>query len=66
MIKGILIYLLVGMCEAVVGLDGLIEEHILGFIGYSLFWLPMDLWFTIQVLLHPGEGILDEWGDYDD
>ena len=66
MIKGILFYLLVGMCEAAICLDGLIDEHILGFIGYSLFWLPMDLWFMIQVLLHPGEGTLDDWGDYDD
>ena len=32
-----------------IGLDGLIRcKHILGFIGYSLFWLPMDLWFMIQ------------------
>ena len=66
MIVCILFYLLIGMCEAAVGLDGLIEEHIVGFIGYTLFWLPMDLWFTIQVLMHPGEKILEEGGDYDD
>lgn len=66
MIVGLLFYLLVGMCEAAIGLDGLIEEHIVGFIVYTLFWLPMDLWFTLQVLMHPGEGILDEWGDCDD
>ena len=66
MIKWLLFYLLIGMCEASIGLDGLIDEYILGFIGYSLFWLPMDLWFTIQVLMHPGENILEEWGDYDD
>jgi len=66
MIKGILIYLLIGMCEAAVGLDGLIDGHILGFIGYTIFLLPTNIWFAIQVLLHPGEGILDEWGDYDD
>ena len=66
MIVGLLFYLLVGMCEATIGLDGLIDEHILGFIGYTLLWLPMDLWFTIQVLMHPGENILEEWGDYDD
>ena len=66
MIVGILFYLLVGMCEAAICLDGLIEGHIAVFVGYSLFWLPLDLWFTIQVLLHPGEGILDDWGDYDD
>ena len=66
MIVGILFYLLIGMCEAIICLDGLIEEHIVGFIGYTLFWLPMDLWFTIQVLVHPGENILEEWGDYDD
>ena len=66
MIKWLLFYLLIGMCEAIIGLDGLIDEHILGFIGYTLFWLPMDLWFTIQVLMHPGETILEEWGDYDD
>ena len=63
MIKGILFYLLVGMCEAAIGLDGLVGEHILGFIVYSLFWLPMDLWFTIQVLLHPGECILEDYND---
>ena len=66
MIVGILFYLIIGMCEAIICLDGLIEEHIVGFIGYSLFWLPMDLWFTIQALMHPGENILEEWGDYDD
>jgi len=66
MIKWLLIYLLVGMCEAAICLDGLIDEHILGFIGYTIFWLPTNIWFAIQVLLHPGEGILDEWGDYDD
>ena len=66
MIVGILFYLIIGMCEAIICLDGLIEEHIVGFIGYTLFWLPMDLWFTIQVLVHPGENILEEWGDYDD
>ena len=66
MIVGILFYLIIGMCEAIICLDGLIEEHIVGFIGYSLFWLPMDLWFTIQVLMHPGENILEGWGDYDD
>ena len=66
MIVGILFYLIIGMCEAIICLDGLIEEHIVGFIGYSLFWLPMDLWFTVQVLIHPGQNILEEWGDYDD
>lgn len=66
MIVGLLFYLLVGMCEAAIGLDGLIEEHIVGFIVYTLFWLPMDLWFVIQVLMHPGENILEEWGGYDD
>jgi hypothetical protein len=66
MIKWLLFYLLIGMLEAVVGLDGLIDEHILGFIGYTIFWLPTNIWFAIQVLLHPGENILDEWGDYDD
>ena len=66
MIKWLLFYLLIGMLEAVVGLDGLIDEHILGFIGYTIFWLPTNIWFAIQVLLHPGEGILDEWRDYDD
>ena len=66
MIKWLLFYLLVGMLEAVVGLDGLIEEHLLGFVGYTLFWLPTNIWFAIQVLLHPGEGILDDWGDCDD
>lgn len=63
MIKGILFYLLVGMCEAAIGLDGLIEEHILGFIGYSLFWLPIDIWFAMKVLMHPGEGVLEEYND---
>ena len=43
MIVGLLFYLLVGMCEAVVGLDGLIDEHILGFIGYTIFWLPTNI-----------------------
>ena len=66
MIVGLLFYLLVGMCEAIIGLDGLIDEHILGFIAYTLFWLPMDVWFTVQVLIHPGQNILEEWGDYDD
>ena len=66
MIVGLLFYLLVGMCEAIIGLDGLIDEHILGFIAYTLLWLPMDLWSVIQVLMHPGENILEEWGDYDD
>ena len=65
MIKWLLFYLLVGMCEAVVGLDGLIDKHILGFIGYTIFWLPTNIWFAIQVLLHPGEGILEDY-DYDD
>ena len=66
MIVGLLFYLLIGMLEAVVGLDGLIDEHILGFIGYTIFWLPTNIWFAIQVLLHLGENILDDWGDYDD
>ena len=65
MIVGLLFYLLVGMCEAIIGLDGLIDEHILGFIAYTLFWLPMDVWFTVQVLIHPGEGILEDYDDYD-
>lgn len=63
MIKGILFYLLVGMCEAAIGLDGLVGEHILGFIGYTFMWLPMDLWFVIQVLMHPGECILEDYND---
>lgn len=65
MIKWLLFYRLVGMLEAVVGLDGLIEEHILGFIGYTIFWLPTNIWFAIQVLMHPGEGVLEDY-DYDD
>lgn len=63
MIKGILFYLLIGMCEAAIGLDGLVGEHILGFIGYTFMWLPMDIWFAIKVLMHPGECIFEDYND---
>lgn len=62
--KWLLLYLLAGLCESIVGHDGVVGGNLLSILGYSIFWLPINVILAVKVLMHPGEEIIDK--EYDD